>query len=82
MEDHPQKFEIFNMQTKEGKSPLFCTILSSDINAKQKQQIIKLWFDTNQVDLSLRKESGEDLLEIARKNKQYDFIVEFCLRED
>lgn len=34
LDDHPDKYEIFNMQTKEGKSPLFCTILSSDINLK------------------------------------------------
>ena len=34
LDDHPDKFEIFNMQTTEGKSPLFCAILSSDINYK------------------------------------------------
>jgi ankyrin repeat protein len=31
LEDHPEKFEIFNMQTTEGKTPLFCAILSGDI---------------------------------------------------
>ena len=82
LSDHPDKSDIFNMQTAEGKTPLFCAILSSDIDAKRKQQIIKLWFDTNQVDLKLRKSTGEDLLQIAKKNKQYDFIVEYCLRED
>jgi hypothetical protein len=34
------------------------------------------------VDLSLRRGSGEDLLALAKKNKLYDFIVEYCLRED
>ena len=32
LRDHPDRFEIFNLQTTEGKSPLFCAILSSDIN--------------------------------------------------
>ena len=82
LDDHPNKYDIFNMQTTEGKSPLFCAIISSDIDHCQKQQIIKLWFDTNMVDLKLRRVSGEDLLQIAKKNNLYDFIVEFCLRED
>lgn len=55
LRDHPDRYEIFNLQTTEGKSPLFCAILSNDINVKQKQQIIKLWFDTNMIDMSLRK---------------------------
>ena len=82
LEDNPDKFEIFNMQTYEGKTPLFCTILSGDIKLNQKQKIIKRWFDTNNVDLRMRKQSGEDLLQLAKKNKLYDFIVEYCLRED
>ena len=48
LDSHPDKFEIYNMQTFEGKTPLFCTILSGDIKQiKKKQRIIKLWFDTN-----------------------------------
>ena len=70
------------MQTIEGKTPLFCAILSGDIDPKVKQRIIKMWFDTNCVDLKLRKQTGEDLLFLATKNKMYEFIVEFCLRED
>jgi len=31
LSDHPDKYEIFNMQTTEGKTPLFCTVLSGDI---------------------------------------------------
>lgn len=31
LDDNPDKFEIFNMQTTEGKTPLFCAILSGDI---------------------------------------------------
>ena len=31
LEDHPRKMDIFNMQTTEGKTPLFCAILSGDI---------------------------------------------------
>ena len=57
-------------------------MLSGDIKIQQKQRIIKLWFDTNCVDLTLRRQNGEDLLGLARKNKLYDFIVEYCLRED
>lgn len=81
--DHPDKYEIFNMQTTEGKTPLFCAVLSGDIkHLPDKMRIIKLWFDTGCVDLSLRKSSGEDLLQLAKKNKLYEFIVEYCLRED
>ncbi len=43
------------MQTTEGKTPLFCAILSGDISLKVKQRIIKMWFDTNCIDLRLRK---------------------------
>ena len=70
------------MQTTEGKTPLFCAVLSGDIKPVDKMRIIKLWFDTNCIDLSLRKQSGEDLLQLAKKNKLYEFIVEYCLRED
>lgn len=31
LHDHPDKYEIFNMQTTEGKTPLFCAVLSGDI---------------------------------------------------
>ena len=56
LQDHPDKYEIFNMQTTEGKTPLFCAVLSGDIKLiADKMRIIKLWFDTNCVDLSLRK---------------------------
>lgn len=82
LDDHPDKYEIFNMQTTEGKTPLFCAVLSGDIKLVEKQRIIKLWFDTNCIDLSLRKQTGEDLLQLAKKNKLYEFIVEYCLRED
>jgi hypothetical protein len=47
-----------------------------------KKDIIKLLFNTNVMDLSLRKASGEDLLELAKKNSLYDFIAVYCLRED
>ena len=47
-----------------------------------KKEIVKMWFDTYAVDLSLRKKTGEDLLELAKKNNLYEFIVEFCMRED
>jgi hypothetical protein len=47
------------------KTPLFCAILSGDIKLDKKKEIVKLWFDTYQVDLYLRKKTGEDLLELA-----------------
>lgn len=63
LEDHPNKYDIFNLQTTEGKTPLFCVILSADIDDEEKKhRIIKLWFETNCIDLSLRKKTGEDLL--------------------
>ena len=31
LSNHPCKYEIFNMQTTEGKTPLFCAVLSGDI---------------------------------------------------
>ena len=62
LDENPDKYDIFNMQTTEGKTPLFCAILSGDIKLLDKQKIIKLWFDTNCIDLSLRKTNGDDLL--------------------
>ena len=47
---------------------MFCAILSGDIKSDKKKEIVKLWFDTYCVDLTLRKETGEDLLELAKKN--------------
>ncbi len=70
------------MQTVEGKTPVFCTILSGDVKLDKKKEIIKALFDTGQIDLSLRKASGEDILELAKKNSLYEFIVVYCLRED
>jgi len=80
--EHNNRFEIFNLQTVEGKTPLFCAILSGDIKIEKKKEIVKLWFDTFHVDLTLRKKTGEDLLELARKNNLYDYIVDNCMRED
>ena len=83
LENNENSFEILNMQTLEGKTPLFCAILSCDIKQGQvKKDIIKLLFDTGKMDLSLRKGSGEDLLDLARRNHLYDYIVTQCLRED
>ena len=39
-------YEILNLQTIEGKTPLFCSILSGDIKIDMKKDIIKLLFDT------------------------------------
>ena len=79
---HEEFHQIMNMQTIEGKTPIFCAILSGDIKPALKKDIIKMLFETGQVDLTLRKSSGEDVLELARKNQLYDFIVLQCLRED
>lgn len=76
------RFDIYNLQTIEGKTPLFCAITSGDINLEKKKQIISLWFETRLVDLTLRKKTGEDLLELSKKNNLYNFIVENCLMED
>ncbi|CDW89526.1 ankyrin [Stylonychia lemnae] len=81
-EGHQDQFDIFNLQTTEGKTPLFCAILSGDIKLEQKKEIVKLWFDTYKIDLSLRKKTGEDLLELAKKNQLYEYIIQYCIRED
>ena len=64
------------------KSPIFCAIMSGDINLEKKKELVRTWFDTQMVDLNLRKKSGEDIMELAKKNNLYDFIMEFCMRED
>ncbi len=79
---HKNQFEIINLQTVEAKTPLFCAILSGSTNLETKQELIKLFFDSDMVDLTLRKSSGEDLLDLARKNSLYDYITGYCLRED
>lgn len=61
---------------------MFCAILSGDIKNDKKKEIVKLWFDTYMVDLTLRKKTGEDLLELAKKNGLYEYIVDYCIRED
>lgn len=38
--------QVINMQTIEGKTPLFCAILSGDINMNIKKDIIKILFDS------------------------------------
>ena len=58
MSMNPNKFDIFNMQTVEGKTPLMCAISSKEIDKNQKQRIVKLWFDTNCIDFKLRKKTG------------------------
>jgi len=73
---------IASNQTLYRKTPLFCAILSGDIKLEPKKEIVKMWFETYAVDLSLRKKSGEDLLELAKKNQLYDFIIENCIKED
>ena len=36
LDEHEDKYEIFNMQTTEGKTPLFCAVLSGDIKLADK----------------------------------------------
>ena len=36
LDNHPNKHEIYNMQTTEGKTPLFCAVLSGDIKQPDK----------------------------------------------
>ncbi|CAI2379081.1 unnamed protein product [Moneuplotes crassus] len=80
--DHPYKFDIFNIQTIEGKTPLFCCISSGDIKKDKKKEIIKIWIDTQNIDFSLRKKTGEDLLQLAKKNSLYEYLEELLLFED
>ena len=57
--------------------------MSGDIkDLEVKKEIIKMLFDTNCINLTLRKASGEDMLELAQKNSLKDFIIVYCLRED
>ena len=78
--DDPAK--VFNIQTVEGKTPLFCAITSGAILSEKKKEIIEIWFETGVIDFSLRKKSGEDLLELASKNNVYDHVAMLCSRED
>ena len=55
---------------------------SAQIKPDKKKEIVKLWFDSYQIDLSLRKKTGEDLLTLASKNNLYEYIVDYCMRED
>ena len=41
---HDQMFEVLNMQTLEGKTPLTCAILSGDINLEKKKQVVSILF--------------------------------------
>lgn len=61
---------------------MFCAILSGDIKLERKKEIVKLWFDTYNIDLQLRKKTGEDLLDLAKKNNLYEYIVDHCMKED
>ncbi len=61
-ESYNDRHKILNLQTSCGKTPLFCAILSGDNQLAQKKEIIRMLFGTEMMDLSLRKESGEDLL--------------------
>ena len=46
LKDKEFAHDVLNMQTIEGKTPLFCAILSGDIKLALKKDIIKLLFDT------------------------------------
>ena len=39
--------QVLNLQTIEGKTPLFCVIMSGDITIDKKKTIIKMLFDTD-----------------------------------
>ena len=69
-EHMPEQFtEIVNLQTIEGKTPLFCAMLSGDIkDFTLKKRIIKLLFETDCINVLLRKQTGEDMLALAKKN--------------
>ena len=54
---------------------MFCAVCSADIDIDKKKEVIAMWFETDMVDLKVRKESGEDLLQLAKKNGLYDYIV-------
>ena len=84
LQEHSSNFEeVLNLQTICGKTPLTCAIMSGDIkDLEVKKEIIKMLFDTNCINLTLRKASGEDMLELAQKNSLKDFIIVYCLRED
>eukprot|EP00347_Sterkiella_histriomuscorum_P017610 403348682 len=80
--NHPDKFDIFNLQTVEGKTPLTCAILSGSLTLDQKKEIIKIWFETFSVDIRLRKKTGEDILELSQRNNLFEYVSEYCYRED
>ena len=69
MENDPNRYDIFNLQTSEGKTPLFCALDSNAIKIDKKEKLIKIWFETGCVDLTLRNKSNLDLLDLAKKHK-------------
>ena len=46
LKDKSNFYDVINLQTIEGKTPLFCSILSGDIKIELKKDIIKMLFDT------------------------------------
>ena len=50
LKDKDNFYDVINLQTIEGKTHLFCSILSGDIKIELKKEIIKLLFDTQQID--------------------------------
>ena len=47
-----------------------------------KKEIVTIWLETGKINFALRKKSGENLLELARKNSLEKFITPLLLRED
>ena len=47
LEENENSYDVLNMQSVEGKTPLFCAMLSCDIKIETKMEIVKMLFDTN-----------------------------------
>ena len=46
------------------------------------RDIIKIWIETEMIDYTLRKKTGENLFQLAKKNSLLDYIKELLIRED
>ena len=79
-QNHENSYDIFNLQTAEGKTPLFWWISSGDISLELKNRVVELWLHTGLIDFSLRKRTGENLVELAKKNGVK--IEHLMIRED
>ena len=61
---------------------MFCAITSGDIKPPDKRKIIEIWLATGLVDFTLRKQTGEDILDLCKRNSLEKYVLPLLERED